>query len=587
MNRYISKCILLLLLPSLWVGFAHGQADGRTLGNYFKAVGTPVNPKVQVSWNRYYTNEGIYEISRKLEQAFPHLVKLESIGKSHEGRDLWLLIVTNHQQGPHRQRPGFWVDGNIHANEIQTAEVSLYTAWYLAEKYGHNAFITQLLNEKVFYILPVMNPDGRHHYMNLPNSFNTPRSGTMPVDDDGDGLAGEDPHDDLNNDGHITQMRRRTPFGQWRTDPNDPRRMEPAPRGTFGEWELLGWEGIDRDGDGTLNEDQDAGYYDPNRDWGWNWQPDYVQRGSYHYPFSLPETRAVRDFVINHPNVAGAITHHNTGGMLLRGPGAAEDQRLYLPSDVRVYDALGELGQEIIPGYDYLVVHKDLYTVYGGQIDWFHMMRGVFTFTSEMFSRYFLFNEKPEGWGWGFAEDYFRFDKYLLFQDAFVDWEDFDHPQFGPIQIGGFKKNFVRINPGFLLEQELHRLAAFSLFHAWHTPRLEIVELTEKNLGGGLREITAVVVNHRLIPTHSGIDLRYGITPPNHIRLEGATVLSGMIVENRDLNVVHEQKHNPQVLEVKNIPGMGTVTVKWIVQGGRRISVTVDSAKGGVVSRTL
>jgi len=583
MNRIIITLIIFIFIFPAW----SQESDGRAIGNFFKASGTPVNPKVPIIWNRYYTNEGLHDIYKQLERAHPGLVKLESIGKSYEERELWLLTVTNLNNKPHQEKPAFWIDGNIHANEIQTAEVSVYTAWYLVENYGKNDFITNLLDDKVFYILPVMNPDGREYYMNQPNTMSSPRSGTMPLDDDGDGLAGEDGFDDLNGDGHITQMRRKNPYGQWRTDPNDARRMIMAPPGEFGEWELLGWEGIDRDGDGRLNEDRDVGYYDHNRDWGWNWQPDYVQRGAYLYPFSLPETRALRDFVIKHPNIAGSITHHNTGGMLLRGPGAAEDSQYYLPQDIRVYDALGEMGERIIPGYDYFIVHQDLYTVYGGQIDWFHMMRGVFTFTSEMFSRYYLFNEKPEGWSGGFGEDWFTFDRYLLFEDAFVPWEDYDHPQFGKIQIGGFKKNYIRNNPGFLLEQELHRLTAFTLFHAYHTPKLEIVELTTNDLGGGLREVIAVVANTRMIPTHAGIDLKFNIERPNYISLEGANVLAGMRVINRDLNVVEDQNVNPSVIEVENIPGMSTITVKWIVEDSGNISVKVDSAKGGVVIKNM
>ncbi len=583
----MNKFLFLIPFIAIMASATAQQQDGRAIENFFKASGTPVNPKVQVSWNRYYTNDGLYNIYQKLVAAYPELINLQSVGKSYEGKDLWLLTVSNLQNKPHTEKPAFWIDGNIHANEIQTAEVSLYTAWYLVENYGQNKFITDLLDEKVFYIMPVMNPDGRDHYMNEPNTFSTPRSGTMTLDDDGDGIAGEDGFDDLNEDGHITQMRRRTPYGQWRTDPNDPRRMVQARPGEFGEWELLGWEGIDRDGDGRLNEDPEAGSYDHNRDWGWNWQPDYVQRGAYLYPFSLPETRAVRDFALKHPNIAGVITHHNTGGMLLRGPGAAEDTKYYLREDTRVYDALGEVGERIIPGYDYLELHKDLYTVYGGQIDWFHMKRGAFTFTSEMFSRYFLFNEKPEGWSWGFGEEFFEFDKYLLFEDAFVPWEDYDHPQFGKIQIGGFKKNFIRINPGFLLEQELHRLTAFSLFYAHHTPQLKIAELSARDIGDGLQEVIAVVANTRLIPTHAGIDLKFNIERPNYIHLEGGNVLAGMRVINRDLNVVEEQKLNPSVIEVDNIPGMSTVTVKWIVQGSGNISVKVDSAKGGVVRKDL
>jgi hypothetical protein len=40
----------------------------------------------------------------------------------------------------------------------------------------------------------------------------------------------------------------------------------------IGEYEMLGYEGIDNDRDGLVNEDL-IGTYDPNRDWGWNWQP--------------------------------------------------------------------------------------------------------------------------------------------------------------------------------------------------------------------------------------------------------------------------------------------------------------------------
>jgi hypothetical protein len=120
-----------------------------------------------------------------------------------------------------------------------------------------------------------------------------------------------------------------------------------------------------------------------------------------------------------------------------------------------------------------------------------------------------------------------------------------------------------------MLEQDAHRNMAFTLHHAYHMPKLEIHEVTVYNLGGGLREVIAVVANTRLIPTHSSIDLKNRIERPNYISLEGANVVAGMIVHNRDLNIVEEQKVNPSVIEVDNIPGMGFVTVKWIIDGGR------------------
>ncbi len=574
---------LLILLAVLISPVSAQTGDGFPVGQFFKASGTPVNPRVEVSWNRYYTNDGLYDIYKKLVTAYPELIKLESIGKSYEGRDIWLLTVTNFKNRPHTEKPGFWIDGNIHANEVQGSEISLYTAWYLVENYGKNAFITELVDDKVFYIAPSINPDGREHYMSQPNTASSPRSGTIPLDDDRDGAFAEDGYVDLNGDGHITQMRRRNPLGNLRSDPEDPRRMIPAKPGEFGEWEMLGMEGLDQDGDGRVGEDR-IGYYDPNRDWGWNWQPDYVQRGAFTYPFALPENRAVLDFVMAHPNIAGAQTYHNTGGMILRGPGTREDDVLYTREDRRVYDAIGQLGDKMLPGYKYMTLYEDLYTVYGGQIDWFHFGRGIFTFTNELFTRYLYFNKEYSGGWMEGQEDIMFFDKYLLFEESFVDWEDYDHPQFGNIQIGGFKKNTIRVNPGFMIEQDAHRNMAFTLHHAWHTPKLEVHEFTVNSLGGGLNEVIAVVANTRLIPTHAGIDLHFKIERPNYITLEGGKVLAGMIVQNRDLNVVEEQRVNPATMEVRNIPGMDAVTLKWIVEGGRNYKLTVDSPKGGKLS---
>jgi len=116
-------------------------------------------------------------------------------------------------------------------------------------------------------------------------------------------------------------------------------------------------------------------------------------------------------------------------------------------------------------------------------------------------------------------------------------------------------------------------------------PKLSVEEISEKNLGNGLTEVTAVIKNERLMPTHASQDLKYKIERPDYISLEGATVLAGMVVENRDLNLTSEQKVNPAVLEVANIPGLGSVTVRWIIKSAKGYSVKVDSRKGGMLSK--
>ncbi|MFD0931695.1 M14 family metallopeptidase [Psychroflexus salinarum] len=572
----IINCTSLFCLAILLMSGSISQAQEK----FFRAIGTPHQPKVEASWNRYNTYDGIVDLMKKISKAYPELTRLESIGKSYEGKDIYMLTVSDFNTGKPNEKPAMYIDGNIHSNEIQGAEFSLYTAWYLTEMFDDLDFINELLKDKTFYIVPTINPDARDNFMKEPNTPHSPRSGMIVLDNDGDGEAGEDGFDDLNGDNHITYMIRKSPTGQYIKDPQDDRRLIKVPIEEQGEYEMLGYEGIDKDGDGEVNEDG-IGYYDPNRDWGWKWQPDYVQRGAYKYPFSLPENRAVAGFVMEHPNIAGAQSYHNYGGMILRGPGAEEDADTYNKEDVRIYDAIAEKGEEMIPGYRYLTVYKDLYSVFGGELDWFYGGRGIYTYTNELMVSY-LYYHKNEGRG--NQEEELKVDKYLTFGDAFVDWKEYNHPQYGPIEIGGFKKNFSRAHPGFLLEQDAHRNMAFTIYHAYQTPKLSILDVDEKSLGNGLKEITATVYNERLMPTHSSQDLKYKIERPDLITISNANVVAGMIVEDEDFNKVSEQVHNPETIKVPNIPGMESIKVRWIISGDRNYKIEVDSAKGGKVN---
>lgn len=557
-----------------------GPLQGIAQDKYFRAIGTPHNPKVQVSWNRYHTNLALEEIMKNMAKSHPNIVKLESIGKSYEGRDIWVLTITDFKTGKAEDKPAIWIDGNIHSNEIQGTEFVLYTAWYLSEMYGDLEFITQLLKDKTFYLAPTINPDAHDNFIFEPNTGSSPRSGMINMDDDGDGVIGEDGFDDINKDGHITMMIRKSPTGRFVKDQLDPRKLVMVGPDQQGEYEMLGSEGIDNDGDGMVNEDA-IGYYDPNRDWAWNWQPDYVQRGAWKYPFSVPENKAVMEFIMKHSNIAAAQSYHNYGGMILRGPGAEEDLGTYNQTDIRIYDAIAKKGEEFMPGYKYLVVYKDLYSVFGGQLDWFYGGRGIFTYSNELMTSYLYFHQNA---GRGNQDEQMKVDTYLTFGDAFVDWKEFDHPQYGKIEVGGFKKNFGRLHPGFLLETDGHRNAAFTILHAYHTPKLSVMDVKEEDLGGGLKAITATIYNERLIPTHSSQDLKYKIERPDFVTISGAKVLAGFVVENEDFKKYTEQKVNPEKIAVANIPGMGAVKVRWIVSGGGNYSITVDSAKGGKAS---
>lgn len=577
MKRYIQ----FLILNSSFIILFAPPSKSQTPDQLFKASGSPVNPKVAISWNRYNDYAGITEICKKIAAAYPDLAKLESIGKSYKGRYIWCLTITDFKKGNPDSKPGMYIDGNIHSNEVQGSEFSLYAAWYLTETFADTKFVQELLADKVFYIVPTINPDGRDSYFHEPNTGGSPRSGVIPVDNDRDGLVDEDGYDDLDGDNQILSMRRKNPNGRFRVDPADPRRMIQVGPDEKGDYEFLGLEGKDNDGDGLVNEDGYTFEYDPNRDWGWGWQPNYIQGGAYKYPFSLPENRAVMEFVMKHPNIAAAQSYHNAGGMILRGPGDPNDLVTYNQQDLQVYDIIAKKGEELIPGYRYLVVYKDLYAAYGGELDWFYGGRGIYTYSNELWTQYLMFNKDADPDN----NAQYNFDRYLLFKDAFVDWHEYDHPQYGKIEIGGFKKNFGRAHPGFLLEADAHRNMSFTIYHCYHTPKLSVDTLIEKDLGDGLKEVTAVIANKRIMPTHSSQDLKFKIERPDYITLSGATVVAGMVVDNADLGLTTEQKTNPATVAVRNIPGLGVVKVRWIIQGSGKYTVTVDSKKGGMVSR--
>ncbi|MBD3220010.1 hypothetical protein GF314_02105 [bacterium] len=148
-----------------------------------------------------------------------------------------------------------------------------------------------------WYVLPLANPDG------LDRWFDRPRApggrNDAPVDDDADGLAAEDPPDDLDGDGWITWMLVEDPAGDWFLDDQGlPVRADPA-RDHPGQYrrEL---EGTDQDGDGRLNEDPPGGV-DLARNYPHGFE--YLTGGG-RWPGDQPETRAVLEFAFARPDIA-------------------------------------------------------------------------------------------------------------------------------------------------------------------------------------------------------------------------------------------------------------------------------------------
>lgn len=542
-------------------------------------------PRVEIPWNRLQNSTGIYGHMDRLVAQYPNFLSYEVIGQSSLGRELRVYTLNNKASGEHREKPAMWVDGNVHGNEVQGGEAVVYLAWYLLENYGSNERVTELVDRSSFYLLPMVNPDGRDSWFADGNNAHSSRTGSMPIDSDRDGLLDEDGPDDLNGDGSITSMRKYMPGkGTHRINPDDERIMDRVPSGDDepGDWILFRSEGIDNDGDGRRDEDG-VGGYDMNRAWPATWQPGHVQYGAGPYPLYWPEAKCIATFLYDHPNVAALQSFHNAGGMILRGPGA-EIFGTYPRADLRVYDSLGEDGEKMLPFYNYMVIWKDLYSVFGGFATWGYEGLGIISFTNELWTNQRNSPDKR-------VEERHFFDDNLLMGAGFVDWEPYLHPTLGEVEIGGFKKDVGRVPPSFLIEEMLHRNALFCVLHAEAMPIVQIGEPEISDLGGGIRAIDVIIENKSKIPTRTALAKREKMGLPDVISLSGEqleVIAGGIRSDDLRPERIQLQEHQPErLVRSTGLGGMQRLRVRWIVRGSGAVQISYGAQKAHDVSRSF
>jgi hypothetical protein len=236
--------------------------------------------------------------------------RLRSIGRSHEGRDLWLVEIGNTGGAPLDTRPAILVVGNLSGDHLLGSALALETVRYLLA--GGDTAAATVLNTQVVYVVPRLDPDGAEAMFAAVKRDR--RTNGRPFDDDNDGRVDEDPAEDLNGDGLITVMRKADPSGAYMVHPGDARLMKRAnpAQGESGAF-TLHVEGRDTDGDGWLNEDG-AGGVDLDR----NFQHAYPywERDAGPHMVSEPESRALMDFVIAHRNIGAILTYGHSDNLV-------------------------------------------------------------------------------------------------------------------------------------------------------------------------------------------------------------------------------------------------------------------------------
>jgi murein tripeptide amidase MpaA len=541
------------------------------------------------------------ELTRLLEdyaRAAPHLVQLQSLGRSHEGRELWLLILTNQATGDHADKPALWVDGNIHAAELTASTTCLYWLHALVSGHGQDREVTQLLDTRTVYLCPRLNPDGAELALaDRPRYIRGP-SRPYPFDEEPvEGLNIED----VDGDGRILSMRIPDPHGSWKKHPTEPRLMVARAPGEFGgeyfrvvpEGTLVNWDGLKM----AVNPDRQG--LDLNRNFPAGWRQESEQLGAGDYPTSEPEVRAVVDFVVKHRNIGAGISFHTHSGVILRPMGMCSDDDM-IPEDLWTFKRLSALGEQMT-GYPAISIWHDFRyhpkQVITGTQDWMYEHLGALFWVVELWSP----NKEAgiSGYKWidWYREHPVEDDlKLLKWSDeqcagqAHVDWKPFRHPQLGMVEIGGWDKlNYWRNPPPALREREAARFPGWLTTLGLSLPKLEVLRAEVRALGPDTWRVRFAVANAGYLPSYVSKRAQErkvvrGTVFTIHLP-HGASLVSG---KEREIGA-HLEGHAPKTslqsfLPERQLTGDRAV-VEWVVRApvGARLGLVATADRAGAV----
>ncbi len=468
---------------------------------------------VDISFDHYYRYDELTALLNAFAEEFPNLVKVESIGKSYEGRDVWVATVTNFEAGVPEDKAALWVDGNIHATEVSPTTACFYLLNKLTSEYGKDEEVTRVLDTRTYYICPRVNPDGAEWA--LADKPKLIRSSTRPYPYDDEPLPEGLTTEDIDGDGRMLMMRFRDDNGQWKKHPDEPRlmvRRDPTEIG--GEYYRILPEGTIENYDGaTYAPKPIKENLDLNRNFPGHWRMEGEQRGAGKYPTSEPEVRNIVDFIMQHPNICGALTYHTWSGVLLRPYGTKSDDEMPV-EDLWTYKKIGDKGTEITGYPNISVFHEFKYhpkeVITGVFDDWLYDHYGLYAWTVEIWSP-----QRQAG-----IEEYKYIDWYrehsheddlkmLKWSDetldgkGYVEWYEVEHPQLGTVELGGWDMMYCWRNPPpQLLEKEIAPFSDWMVWYGLIFPELVIHQVDVTPLGGDNYQVRMVVQNTSWLPSY-------------------------------------------------------------------------------------
>jgi hypothetical protein len=551
----------------------------------------------------YHSSREMEWWMRKWAHDHPDRVELHAVGQSFGGRPILQLTITNKRTGRDVDKPGAYFEGGRHSPEFLSSESAFWLAWHLITRYGEDPQVTRIVDRAAVYVRPINNPDG-YDLNQFTAQIN--RSTVRPHDSDGDGRLDEDPAEDLDGDGLITQMRRRVGAGQgeYAIDRRDPsgaamRYVGPGE----GDYEVIeggfptGGEGVDNDGDGDINEDG-LGGIDLHRNYPYNWRPDpfeeatgrgWSEPGAGAYPLSEPETREVYRFLMTHPNVAVVNSMDTYVPAHLRAPSTCEPRACLHARDRRLLESFdrtalsftnnrfaGDVYRTYMAEYAYW--WPTPYPIFGHGPDFGYFQFGAVWYGDEL-------------WNGGEFEDYDGDGAYAQWELArwcrergrdgcFVPWRRREHPTLGAVEIGGIDPKFWQWNPApDLIEPWARRQAMFNLHLLDSLPRLRVTGVRVRRLDGDGRATHALEVGVRnagRIPTALEIAKQLNIVRPDRVRLSLEGGSGDVLGSTREFFLA----------------GGGRKTLRFRIEARSRerptsVRVSARSTRGGVHERSF
>jgi len=458
----------------------------------------------ELSFHSFFTYQQVTEFVESLASAKPDLCRLSSLGKSRDGREIHLLTITDYDSGAPEDKPGYLIHGNIHATELSGTHAALYTARQLLADYDGSG----LLKDVVFYVIPRINPDGAEFAVTTSGPIRSRTERSQPVPNS---LHPKD----MNGDGLILSMRQEHPDGAFVVDPEDNRllvRRRADSKGPFYrvliEGEIYQWDGTDHISIGGRS-------FDWNRNWSYDWRPEPEQHGAGDFPFSEVEMRCMADFIHGSTNLFGVLGYHTGPAAVLRPPSTKADSDLD-ERDVQEMEDLARIGADhtgfpVVPVVKYHRKRGRDINLRGHFHNFGYHHLGLFVFEFELGimknsagitteEQFAVENDedseaemrKMMKW-WDEQEDR---------EPIYQDWQPFDHPQLGKVEIGGFLRRHLS-NPTL---KDLAKIAEgtykFTLEHAAKHPRVTLEDVQVETVGGQVFRIRARVANRGEFPTH-------------------------------------------------------------------------------------